>query len=214
MRCAASLLSRSAISDRSRSRLRSRSATSCSACRRSAACCSSSAFAPCSCLFELRLRLRHQLALARLDPPELVVQAFLKLLDVARPVRQALFDRTLDLCELLPEPRAGVTFALDDIAAPLLSDPAFLIAQLREGVGAELGEHDFELFGPLLQLLRYDCVEDTFPLLELALQHLLVATDPLQDEGRSEQREDCEERCRDCDDRCGGHALIVGVPRR
>ena len=174
IRCAASFASRSTTSCRSRSRLRRRSAISCSAWRRSVACCSSSAFACCATssadrfevgaeagdhrallldlalkrlgvLPDLRLDVRHQLALLRLDPLQLLRQALLEPLDIALPVDEPLLDRRLRLHELRRRGARSRRARARDVAAAFLGDPALLVRELRDRVGARPRERVLEL---------------------------------------------------------------------
>ena len=57
------------------------------------------------------------------------------------------------------EPRGRVALALGDVAAPLLRDPALLVGELRDRVGARTRERRLELGRALLDLLRHDLVE-------------------------------------------------------
>src|SRR5919197_4085586 len=81
-------------------------------------------------LADLRLDLRDQLALPCLDAPQLVGDALLQLLDVARPVGEPLLDALLHLRHLSSESRRRVALALEHVTPPLLGDTPLLFGEL------------------------------------------------------------------------------------
>src|SRR5947209_8729523 len=163
---------------------------------------------------DLRLDLRHQLALPRLDPPQLFGEPFLQRLDVARPVVHPLRDRLLHDGQLLAEALARVALALCDVSAPFLGDPPLFFCELREGVGTQTRQGALELFRPLCDLARHDLVERRLASLDLPPEEVLVALHLAEHEQGSEQRQNGHSRGRDRDDRPGGHAVIVSAPPR
>ena len=96
---------------------------------------------------DARLGLGDQLALALGEPRELRVEVLLRALEVLRPAGEAALDSALRLGEPFRERRARLAVALGDRAAPLLGEPALLLGEQRERVGAGTGEQSLQLGG-------------------------------------------------------------------
>jgi len=156
--------------------------------------------------------LGHQLPLLRLDPLQLVVDAFLELLDVPSPVAEALLDGSLDGEQLVAEPQRRVALALRDVPPAFVGDAALLLGELRERIGAEPRQRPLQILRPLLEFPRDHGVELTLAQLDLLREHLLLAAHLVQDQHARKQGEQRDGRCRDGGDDGGGHAFIVGAP--
>src|SRR5581483_376634 len=165
-------------------------------------------------LADSRLHLCRRLPLSRLDPLQLVREPLLELLHVARPVREPLLDRGLRREKLPPERGSRIALALGDVAPALLGDPALLLGELRDRVGARPRKRPLELLGPRGRLACDHLVELGLPALDLALEHAFRPPHlPQQDDARGDAG-DGDDGCGDGGDRGGGHAIIVGAPRR
>ena len=149
-------------------------------------------------LLDLRLDLLHPQLLALRQPRQLVGEPLLRALQVVRPRRQPLLEPLAHRRQRLRELRVRLALALGHVAPALVGDPALLLGEQRERLGAGARERLLELDRARARLLLDGFSELGAGALDLVVDRADAVEQPPQREraggdrdrgGRAERRE-------------------------
>ena len=137
------------------------------------------------------LRLRDQLLLTLLEPPQLRLEVLLRAIEVVAPAAEPFLDTARRPGQRVGELGCRGALALHELAAPLIRDPPLVFGKAGERVGAQLRDARAELARRGSRLFRHECADVGARLLGRVLRSMRASAEQGRD--RDDEREGRED---------------------